>query len=129
MSSPNNSTIRNKKLKITTSSHACTKPNVVCRLFADHHRNIHFCFQSTLTIQFLILIYMFTKWQVFAIIVYCILPFFLVNAFYLIFISPIRLFKLLSIKSMSKSLRKVFTRSKKRTSSSSCFSINNAVSK
>ncbi len=129
MSSPNKSTIENKKLKITTSSHACTKPNVVCRLFSSTHKCIVFMYRSTLVSQFFILLYMFTKVYAFAVVVYIIFPFAVINGFYILFISPIRLFKLSLITSIPKSVRKAFTTSKKSSCNSSCRSIINPVSK
>ena len=105
------------------------KPNVVCRLFSSYHKNIVFCYKSTLVSQFFILLYMFTKVYAFAVIVYIIFPFAVINVFYLLFISPIRLFKLSFITSISKSVRKAFTTSKKSSCSSSCRSIIKPVSK
>ena len=41
MSSRNKSTAKNKKPKVTTSSHACTKPNVVHSPNVKPSKNIH----------------------------------------------------------------------------------------
>ena len=105
------------------------KPNVVCRLFSSTHKCIVFMYRSTLVSQFFILLYMFTKVYAFAVIVYIIFPFAVINGFYILFISPIRLFKLSLITSIPKSVRKAFTTSKKSSCSSSCRSIIKPVSK
>lgn len=117
------------KMKCTKSSRTIGNTLVVCRLFSSYHKNIHFMYQSTLVSQFFILLYMFTKVFAFAVIVYIIFPFAVINGFYILFISPIRLFKLSSITSIPKSLRKVFTTSKKSSCNSSCCSIIKPVSK
>lgn len=116
-------------LIVPKSSQTCSKPNVVCRLFSSTHKCIVFMYRSTLVSQFFILLYMFTKVYAFAVIVYIIFPFAVINGFYILFISPIRLFKLSFITSIPKSIRKAFTTSKKSSCSSSCRSIIKSVSK
>jgi len=122
----------NKEQKAETrrsSGRHIANANVVGRLFTSYHKNIDFCYKSTLISQFFILLYMFTKVYAFAVIVYIIFPFAVINGIYILFISPIRLFKLSFMTSIPKSVRKAFTTSKKSSCNSSCPATRTPVSK
>lgn len=112
-----------------TSRPTIGNTHVGCRLFSSHRKSMDFHYKATIVSQLFICLYMITKVYAFAVIVYVMLPVIIVNAFYILFISPIRLFKLSLITSIPKSLRSVFTTSKKSSCNSSCRSIIKPVSK
>lgn len=129
-SSPNWCKIVLQKLRLNPSSPNNAKPNVACRLSLSQHSIVILLIRSVCLSFLFIVIFALTKVQLFAIITLTILlPSLVIWVYYILFISPIRLFKLSSIISMPKSLRNTFTTSKKSSCNSSCRSMIKPVSK